>query len=206
MFEWICVCAMNISGIEEVTSAAVESSSPSTRSGVGEEPIITPDQDSSSSNNSSGSLNINTDRSPTSRAHDANIATLLERLASTEAKFLRERASTEALRGALSALQRRAAAAADTRDVSCGGPTANTPRDSCNRGASSSAGVIDADSSENLRGDSRDGTGSRGRGGETDGCRPGERPPWKNILYKRQPYPDNHVPQSFLEKLVTNGE
>lgn len=33
-----------------------------------------------------------------------------------------------------------------------------------------------------------------------------ERPPWKNGLYKRQPYADNHVPESFLEKLVTNGK
>lgn len=32
------------------------------------------------------------------------------------------------------------------------------------------------------------------------------RPPWQNVLYKRQPYADNHVPDSFLEKLVTNGE
>eukprot|EP00903_Cladosiphon_okamuranus_P014501 g13451.t1 len=31
------------------------------------------------------------------------------------------------------------------------------------------------------------------------------RPPWQNVLYKRQPYADNHVPDSFLEKLVTNA-
>lgn len=32
------------------------------------------------------------------------------------------------------------------------------------------------------------------------------RPPWENVLYKRQPYADNFVPDTFLEKLVTNGK
>lgn len=31
-------------------------------------------------------------------------------------------------------------------------------------------------------------------------------PQWTNALYRRQPYADNYVPSSFLEKLVTNGE
>jgi hypothetical protein len=31
------------------------------------------------------------------------------------------------------------------------------------------------------------------------------RPPWEKVLYKRQPYPDNHVDDSFLESLSTNA-
>lgn len=174
--------------------------SPPTLSGIDEEPTTTHDQD----NSSSSSINTDSSSNPpaTNSAHDANIATLLERLASTEARFLRERASNEALRGALNTLQRRAAGSAGARDKGNGGPTAKIPQDSSN---SAAAAVVDAESSERLRGDSRAGAGSRGRG-ESEGGRREERPPWKNILYKRQPYPDNYVPQSFLEKLVTNGE
>lgn len=30
-------------------------------------------------------------------------------------------------------------------------------------------------------------------------------PPWQKLLWKAQPYPDNHVDASFLSELRTNG-
>jgi hypothetical protein len=29
---------------------------------------------------------------------------------------------------------------------------------------------------------------------------------WKRVLYEKQAYPDDHVDDTFLESLVTNGE
>jgi Phosphatidylinositol N-acetylglucosaminyltransferase len=29
---------------------------------------------------------------------------------------------------------------------------------------------------------------------------------WERVLYKRQDYPDNYVPQDFLHNLVANGK
>lgn len=42
--------------------------------------------------------------------------------------------------------------------------------------------------------------------GEDTDCSEENNQPWENILYKRQRYPDNFVPDTFLEKLVTNGK
>ena len=50
----------------------------------------------------------------------------------------------------------------------------------------------DGDENENLVGEGRDYYGGGG--------------PWQKVLWKRQPYADNHVPASFLEGLVTNAE
>ena len=30
--------------------------------------------------------------------------------------------------------------------------------------------------------------------------------PWQKVLWRKQPYPDNHVPTGFLEALQTNSE
>lgn len=32
------------------------------------------------------------------------------------------------------------------------------------------------------------------------------KPPWQRLLWKKQPYPDNYVPDSFLDGLRTNCE
>lgn len=156
------------------------------------------------------------------RDRDAEMTSLLERLASTEATLRRERASREVLSIALTALQLRAAsAAAAATDSSAtqdhgggssdnGRPSSNTQRQ--NSGGTGGVGAVrvaDAESSENFRGEAvfpQSAAGIRGRSEEAAGGQRGERPPWKNGLYKRQPYADNYVPESFLEKLVTNCE
>ena len=33
-----------------------------------------------------------------------------------------------------------------------------------------------------------------------------DRPMWNKVLYKKQPYADNHVDSTFLASLRTNGE
>ena len=36
-------------------------------------------------------------------------------------------------------------------------------------------------------------------------CIKEKKPPWRRILWERQPYADNYVDQSFLSSLVTNA-
>ncbi|CAN0395493.1 unnamed protein product, partial [Ectocarpus sp. 8 AP-2014] len=120
---------------------------------------------------------------------DPLTAHLVSRLESTEALLAEERASNQALSDELLRLR-------------AGGATAAA-------GGGSSDGYDKDYDSSRPRPNSSGGTpveGGAGRGrrqGRSEEERP--RPPWQNVLYKRQPYADNHVPGSFLEKLVTNA-
>lgn len=46
-------------------------------------------------------------------------------------------------------------------------------------------------------------TRPRARMFHTTGAKPGAR--WQKVMYVRQSYPDNHVDETFLASLVTNG-
>lgn len=142
------------------------------------------------------------------------IATLMQRLAVTEAELMRERASNEAMNDALITLRQQHSEAAESKRSrdnasATSGATPNCPQDTVPGNSRSihpnATAAPEVESSESLRGDHL-GAGRVGHGEGSDGTGRAERPPWKNILYKRQPYPDNYVPESFLEKLVTNGE
>lgn len=137
----------------------------------------------------------------------APAAALLSRLAETEALLLEERASNQSLYDELLRVRSAAAEQAGTGTAEVVGQDG---------GGGSSDGKVDGRRKRSMM---HRGTGASEMmlvedrvGGEvTDpmgrGRRPEEeRPPWKNGLYKRQPYADNYVPDSFLEKLVTNGE
>ncbi|CAM9861321.1 unnamed protein product, partial [Ectocarpus sp. 13 AM-2016] len=119
---------------------------------------------------------------------DPLTAHLVWRLESTEALLAEERASNQALSDDLLRLRAGGAAAAGGGGSSDGyDKDYDSPRPRPN----SSGGTPVEGGPERGR--------RQGRGEE----RP--RPPWQNVLFKRQPYADNHVPGSFLEKLVTNA-
>lgn len=125
--------------------------------------------------------------SPAAIAADQAPAELLARLAEAEALLAAERASNQALSDEL---QR----ARSEKSVSVSPAAAGArARDNSVSAAAATEEAADPPPAERAR--------RRHRG---DDERP--RPPWQNVLYKRQPYADNHVPDSFLEKLVTNGE
>ena len=128
-------------------------------------------------------------------------AELLARLAEAEALLAEERASNQALSDELLRVRSEksvspAAAGGSRRDTS-----------SINSSSSSNVSAVVAAAAAAATEDieppppAAERARRRNRG---DDERP--RPPWQNVLYKRQPYADNHVPDSFLEKLVTNGE
>lgn len=112
-------------------------------------------------------------------------AELLARLAEAETLLAAERASNQALRDDI-------LRAHSEESVGVLG------RDSSNSNGSVSAAAATEE------GDPPPPAERTWRRNRRDDARP--RPPWQNVLYKRQPYADNHVPDSFLEKLVTNGE
>ena len=133
-------------------------------------------QDSSSSNNTADAS-----RPPSEQQQ------LLARLADTESLLAAERASKQALCDELLRLR----SESNVGSAATGG---SAGRQEHNGGVSAAPPAEAAEASAERAG--------RRRRGEEE--RP--RPPWQNVLYKRQPYADNHVPDSFLEKLVTNGE
>lgn len=112
---------------------------------------------------------------------------LVVRLAETETLLAAERASNQALSDDILRIRAEKNASAAATGI-VGGD---------NNGSASAA----ATAGEEAEPPPADTARRRNRGGDE---RP--RPPWQNVLYKRQPYADNHVPDSFLEKLVTNGE
>lgn len=130
------------------------------------------------------------------------MADLLARLEGTESLLVAERASNQALYHELQSLRSErgvgsaaAAAAADSPDGNSRDDTSPPPHHYQQHiNNSNSVSATAEGEHERLR---------RRRRGKGDDERP--RPPWQNVLYKRQPYADNHVPDSFLEKLVTNG-
>ncbi|CAN0079611.1 unnamed protein product [Pylaiella littoralis] len=137
---------------------------------------------------------------------DPTTAKLLARLAGAESLLAAERAFNQALCDELRSLrsERNVSSAAadspdgkDSRDDASPAPPPHHREqyiNSSNSSVSAAAAAAAEIEPERLRGR------RRGRG---DGDRP--RSPWQNVLYKRQPYADNHVPDSFLEKLVTNA-
>eukprot|EP00904_Undaria_pinnatifida_P005674 jgi/Undpi1/2236/HiC_scaffold_12.g05622.m1 len=137
-------------------------------------------------------------------------ALLLSRLAETEALLLEERASKQALldelsRTRLAALEQattQAAAELAHQDYADGSSDGQDLDNRCRRSAEQGSFSAEVES--------RGGVGSASsaeRRAAGQGGRPveDERPAWKNVLYERQPYADNFVPDSFLEKLVTNS-
>lgn len=124
-------------------------------------------------------------------------AALLSRLAKAEAALLEERASKQALHDELLRLRSEqaeaAAAPAVTVDFAAHDGGSSDGRASTTAGLEQPPVVAET-------------LGTTGGENGRSGRREEERPPWKNGLYKRQPYADNYVPDSFLEKLVTNGE
>lgn len=124
------------------------------------------------------------DRSTTDQAPTAE---LLARLVETQTLLAAERASNQSLCDELLRVRSEKNAGA----VAAAG---GIERDNNNSSVSATATTEDTEPpAERVR--------RHNRGND-------ERPrrPWQNVLYKRQPYADNHVPDSFLEKLVTNGE
>lgn len=129
---------------------------------------------------------------------------LLSRLEGTESLLAAERASNQALYHELQSLRSErgvgSAAAEDSRDEASPPPHHHhehiNNNNSISVSATAAAAAAEGEHDERL-------LRRRRRGGRGDDERP--RPPWQNVLYKRQPYADNHVPDSFLEKLVTNG-
>ncbi|CAM9299616.1 unnamed protein product [Ectocarpus sp. 6 AP-2014] len=120
---------------------------------------------------------------------DPLTAHLVSRLESTEALLAAERASNQALSDELLRLRAGGATAAGGGGSSDGyDKDYDSPRPRPN----SSGGTPVEGGTERAR--------RQGRAEEER-----LRPPWQNVLYKRQPYADNHVPGSFLEKLVTNA-
>lgn len=120
-----------------------------------------------------------------------DVAALLEHLAETEAALLEERASKQAI---CDELLRVRSAAVEISGHDGGGSSDGRDNSSSWVAGGRTQGVVTA-------------TEGSGRSGGVDRVgREEEKPPWKNGLYKRQPYADNYVPDSFLEKLVTNGE
>ena len=135
-------------------------------------------------------------------------ALLLSRLAEAEALLLEERASKQALVDELSRVR---SAAVQQQDRATAAELAHQDAD-----FSSDSQAQDNGSrrpAKQVSGfspavESRAGAGGATSGGRTatsqERAAEDERPPWKNVLYERQPYADNFVPDSFLEKLVTN--
>lgn len=119
-------------------------------------------------------------------------ADLLARLAEAEALLAAERASNQALSDELLRLR-------SDKSVSTAAAGISRRDNSSSNNNSASAVVAATEDAEPPLPAER--ARRRNRGNDE---RP--RPPWQNVLYKRQPYADNHVPDSFLEKLVTNGE
>lgn len=145
-------------------------------------------------------------------------ALLLSRLAEAEALLLEERASKQALLDELS--RARAAAAAQQQDRGRAARAELVHQDATDY---SSDGQVQQDNGYSRRSAKQEGgysssavearpggaTSAGGAGAATARQRAAEDerpPPWKNVLYERQPYADNFVPDSFLEKLVTNCE
>lgn len=147
---------------------------------------------------------------------------LRSRLAEAEALLAEERASKQALRDELVRLRSEKTDGRDAIAVAVGGgvgggqgspdgfhkeygsPQYRHPKaihENVNDGTSVSAPASAATAADAVE----PGVGERGRRRHR-GEEERHRPPWQNVLYKRQPYADNHVPDSFLEKLVTNGE
>eukprot|EP00752_Nemacystus_decipiens_P007826 g6991.t1 len=115
---------------------------------------------------------------------------LLARLAEAETLLAAEKASNQALNDELLRVRSEKSASPSVagtraRDDSSGNSVSAAA-------AATEEAAADPPPAERVR--------RRHRGGDE---RP--RPPWQNVLYKRQPYADNHVPDSFLEKLVTNA-
>lgn len=135
-----------------------------------------------------GNNGHNDDQELASRpATTAATTLLLSRLRETEALFLKEKDIKEAV---LAELARLRSAAAREGQQDGGGVLSSDGKDvSLSRGRGGE-GLV------------REGGGGKGRRHERHERK---RPPWQNGLYKRQPYADNYVPDSFLEKLVTNG-
>ncbi|CAM9255245.1 unnamed protein product [Ectocarpus fasciculatus] len=122
---------------------------------------------------------------------DPLAARLISRLEATEALLAEERASKQALTDELLRLRAGSAATAGGGGGSSDGydKDYDSPRPRPN--SSGATTPVEGGAERGRR---------QGRG---EAERP--RPPWQNVLYKRQPYADNHVPGSFLEKLVTNA-
>lgn len=122
---------------------------------------------------------------------DPLTAHLVARLEKTEGLLAEERASNQALSDELLRLRAAGSATAAGGGGSSDGydKDYDSPRPRPNSGGATAV----------------EGGAERGRR-QVRGEEERPRPPWQNVLYKRQPYADNHVPGSFLEKLVTNGE
>ncbi|CAM9781623.1 unnamed protein product, partial [Laminaria digitata] len=144
-------------------------------------------------------------------------ALLLSRLAEAEALLLEERASKQALLDELS--RARSAAAEQQQDRARAARAELVHQDATDY---SSDGQVQQDNGYSRRSAKQEGgysssavearpggaTSAGGAGAATARQRAAEDerpPPWKNVLYERQPYADNFVPDSFLEKLVTNS-
>lgn len=128
---------------------------------------------------------------PAAIAADQAPAELLARLAEAEALLAAERASNQALSDEL--LRARSEKSVSVSPAAAGARARDNSSSNSVSAAAATEEAADPPPAERAR--------RRHRG---DDERP--RPPWQNVLYKRQPYADNHVPDSFLEKLVTNGE
>lgn len=124
----------------------------------------------------------------------APAALLAARLAETETLLAAERASNQALSNELLRVR------SEKNISSAAAGITGRRRDNSNNNNSVSAAAVAGAATEEVDPPAERGVRRRNRG---DDERP--RPPWQNVLYKRQPYADNHVPDSFLEKLVTNG-
>lgn len=142
---------------------------------------------------SGAALSASTSRGKQQR-EQKDVAALLERLAETEAALLEERVSKKEL---CDELLRVRSAAVEVGGQQDGGGGSSDGRDN-----TTSSWVAGARTEGVVAG--TEGRGRSGGAGDRGG-RDEEKPPWKNGLYKRQPYADNYVPDSFLEKLVTNG-
>lgn len=124
----------------------------------------------------------------------APAALLAARLAETETLLAAERASNQALSNELLRVR------SEKNVSSAAAGITGRRRDNSNNNNSVSAAAVAGAATEEVDPPAERGVRRRNRGNDE---RP--RPPWQNVLYKRQPYADNHVPDSFLEKLVTNG-
>lgn len=136
---------------------------------------------------------------------------LLSRLAEAEALLLEERASKQAL---VDELSRARSAAVEQQDRARVAESVHQDEDFSSDGQAQDNGS--RRSAMHVGGFSSAGAGAgagvcgatpTGRAPTTqERAAEDDRPPWKNVLYERQPYADNFVPDSFLEKLVTNCE
>lgn len=133
---------------------------------------------------------------PAASAAAGQQAELLARLAEAETLLAAERASNQALSDEILRVRL-------DKSVSPATAGARRARDnsSSSNSVSAAGGAATEEAADPPPPPAAERVRRRHRG---DDERP--RPPWQNVLYKRQPYADNHVPDSFLEKLVTNGE